>query len=278
MNSVTNTNLPALRIQQALTTNHRALETAMGKLATGQRIRSAADDAAGSTIGSRLTSRIRGLDMAVRNANDGISMLQTADSATQEMSAMLWRMKELAVQSANDTYSQSDRDALHTEFEQLQAQLGAVIGNTVWNGSKVLSGEAGASGSVQFHVGASSADHFTVDMATLDTGSLHDVMQSSVLISSHTGAVSALTSVDEALTALDSARSTWGAAANRLVHAADNAVNVSLNSRASRSRIMDADYAQATADLARSMILDQAGSAMLSQANHQPMLVLALLR
>jgi flagellin len=191
---------------------------------------------------------------------------------------MLWRMKELAIQSANDTNGQSDRDALHTEFEQLQAQLGAVIGNTEWNGSKVLSGEAGASGSVQFQVGASSADHFTVDMSTLNTGSLQDVMQSSLVISSQSGATGALASIDDALTELNNSRSTWGAAANRLVHAADNAVNVSLNSRASRSRIMDADYAQTTADMARAMILDQAGSAMLSQANHQPMLVLALLR
>jgi flagellin len=278
MSAVTNTNLPSLRIQQALATNHRALETAMGRLATGQRIRSSADDAAGSAIGSRLTSRIQGLDMAVRNANDGISMLQTADSATQEMSAMLWRMKELAIQSANDTNGQSDRDALHTEFEQLQAQLGAVIGNTEWNGSKVLSGEAGASGSVQFHVGASSSDHFSVDMSSLDTGSLHDVMQSSLVISSQSEATGALASIDDALTELNDSRSTWGAAANRLVHAADNAVNVSLNSRASRSRIMDADYAQTTADMARAMILDQAGSAMLSQANQQPVLVLALLR
>lgn len=278
MSSAINANLPALRIQQALTSNHRALETAMGRLATGQRIRSSADDAAGSAISNRLTSRIRGLDMAVRNANDGISLLQAADSATQEMSAMLWRMKELAIQSANDTNSQSDRDALHIEFEALQAQLGTVIGNTEWNGSKVLAGEAGASGLVQFHVGASSADHFTVDMATLDTGSLHDVMQSSVLISSLSDATGALASIDDALTALSNTRSTWGAAANRLVHAADNAMNVSMNSSASRSRIMDTDYAQTTADMARAMILNQAGSAMLSQANHSPVMVLALLR
>jgi flagellin len=115
-------------------------------------------------------------------------------------------------------------------------------------------------------------------MATLNTGSLHDVMQSSLVISSQSGATGALASIDDALTELNDSRSTWGAAANRLVHAADNAVNVSLNSRASRSRIMDADYAQTTAEMARAMILDQAGSAMLSQANQQPMLVLALLR
>ena len=278
MNFTINTNVSALRVQQALTDNHRALETAMGRLATGQRMQSAADDAAGTAIGNRLSTRIRGLDMAVRNANDGISLLQTADGATAQMSDMLWRMKELAIQSANDTNGQTDRDALHTEFEELQAQLGAVISNTEWNGSKVLSGEVGSSGSVEFHVGASSADHFTVDMSSLDTGSLHDVMQSSVLISSRSDANSALTSIDDALTQLANSRSTWGAASNRLVHAAGNAMNVSMNSSASRSRIMDTDYAQTTAEMARAMILNQAGSAMLSQANHQPMLVLALLR
>lgn len=278
MSAVTNTNMPALRIQQALTTNHRDLETAMGRLASGQRIRSSADDAAGIAIGNRMTSHIRGLDMAVRNANDGISLLQTADSATQVMSDMLSRMKELAIQSANDTNNQTDRDALNSEFEELQAQLGAIIGNTEWNGVKVLSGQAGASGSVEFHVGASSADHFTVDMTTLNTGSLYDVMQSSVQIASQSSANSALTDIDEAMTQLDNSRSTWGAAANRLTHAADNAVNVSMHSQASRSRIMDADYAQTTADMARAMILNQAGSALLSQANHHPMLVLALLR
>ena len=278
MSSSINTNISALRAHHALTHNHRLLETAMGKLATGERIGSAADDAAGSAIGDRLTSRIRGLNMAVRNANDGLSMLQTADGATQEMSNMLWRMKELAIQSSNDTYTQSDRDNLNSEFAGLQAQLGAVISNTEWNGSKVLSGEAGVSGSVKFHIGPSSSDHFTVDMGTLDTGSLHDVMQSSVLISSSSGAQSALASIDEALTELSNTRSTWGAASNRLVHAADNATNVSMNSSASRSRILDTDYAQTTADMARAMILNQAGSAMLSQANHTPVMVLALLR
>jgi flagellin len=184
----------------------------------------------------------------------------------------------LAIQSANDTNGQSDRDALHAEFEDLQSQLGAVIGNTEWNGTKVLSGEAGVSGSVEFHVGASSGDHFTVDMSTLDTGSLYDVMQSSVLISSQSDASAALSSIDDAISQLATTRSTWGAASNRLLHAADNATNVSMNSAASRSRIMDADYAQSTADLARAMILSRAGSAMLSQANQQPVLVLALLR
>lgn len=278
MSHVTNSNLPALRIQQALSSNHRALESAMGRLATGQRIQTAADDAAGSAIGNRMTSRIRGLDMAVRNANDGMSLLQTADGATQAMTEMLWRMKELAIQAANDTNGQTDRDALNSEFEDLQSQLGAVIGNTEWNGTKVLSGEAGVSGSVAFHVGASSGDHFTVDMSTLDTGSLYDVMQSSVLISSQSDASAALSSIDDAISQLATTRSTWGAASNRLLHAADNATNVSMNSAASRSRIMDADYAQSTADLARAMILSRAGSAMLSQANQQPVLVLALLR
>lgn len=278
MSSTINTNWSALRVQHALTSNRRALESAMGRLVSGQRIRSSADDAAGSGMGSRLASSIRGLGMAVRNANDGISLLQTADNATQEMSAMLWRMKELAIQAANDTNGQIDRDALHTEFAELQTQLGVIIDTTEWNGNKVLSGHLGVSGSFVLQVGASSGDHFSVDMTSLDTGSLHDVMQSSVLISSQTDATAVLAGIDSALSQLANSRSTWGAASNRLLHATDNALSVSMNSSASRSRIMDADYAQTTADMARAMILNQTGTAMLSQANQRPMMILSLLR
>lgn len=278
MSSVINTNLSALRMQHALVSSQRVIDTTMGQLATGERLGSSAEDAAGSSIGDRLTSRIRGLDMAVRNANDGMSLLQTADGATQDMTAMLWRMKELAIASANDTYGESDRDALNNEFANLQEQLGAVIDNTEWNGTRVLAGEAGVSGNVLFHIGPSSSDFITVDMTTLNTGSLKDLMQSGMLISTQQDAVGVLTSIDDALTQISNARSTWGAASNRLVYAADNAMNVSMHSSASRSRIMDTDYAKTTADMARSMILNQAGSAMLSQANYQPMLVLALLR
>ena len=277
MSNYVNTNVKSLAAQQALVVNQRAMDQSMARLATGQRINSAADDAAGLAIGNKLTTQIRGLDMAVRNANDGISMLQTADGATSEMTSMLVRMRELAIQSANDTNSQSDRDALQSEFLQLQEQTTNTISNTSWNGMKLLKGEAGSAGTVNFHVGASSADSIALPLADMNSDDVAAALAATVLISDRTNATAAIDLIDKAMVQIDGDRSRWGAMINRLTHAADNASNVSMHSSASRSRIMDTDYAQTTAELARSMILNQAGTAMLSQANQQPYYVLALL-
>jgi len=277
--TVVNTNISAVAAQRAMATNQRDLTTAMTQLSTGKRINGSGDDAAGLAISNKLGTRIGSLNMAVRNANEGISLLQTADGAAGTLSDMLFRMRELAIQSGNDTNSSSDRSALQTEMTSLQSQITNILDNTEWNGMKALKGEAGSSGSVSFHIGASSNDAFTLEMATLDTGSLANAQTlASVNISTRSGATDALDTIDDALTEIDQARTLWGATANRLVYAADNATNVSMNSSVSRSRILDADYAQTTADLARAMILDQAGAAMLTQANQQPMYVLALLR
>ena len=277
--SVVNSNISAVVAQRAMAINQRDLTTAMTRLSTGQRVNGSADDAAGIAIGNKMGTRISSLNMAVRNANEGISLLQSADGAAGTLSDMLFRMRELAIQSGNDTNSPSDRSALQAELSALQGQITNILSNTEWNGMKTLKGEAGSSGSVSFQVGASSADAFVLDMTSLDTGSLADAQTSvSVNISTRSGATNALSTIDDALTEIDQARTLWGATANRLVYAADNATNVSMNTSASRSRIMDADYAQTTADLARSMILDQAGAAMLTQANQKPMYVLALLQ
>jgi flagellin len=277
--SIVNSNLSAVSAQRALGINQRALSTAMNQLSTGKRINGSADDAAGLAVGNKLGMRIASLDMAVRNANEGISLLQTADGAAGNLSDMLFRMRELAVQSASDTYSDSDRSALQLEMSSLQEQIGDVLYNTEWNGMKALQGEAGTSGSVSFQVGASSSDSFTLEMASLDADALADAQTTALVdISTRSGATNSLSTIDDALTQIDQARTLWGATSNRLLYAADSAANVSMNSSASRSRIMDADYAQTTADLAKAMILDQAGSAMLSQANQKPMYVLALLR
>lgn len=272
-----NTNTQASGARQALVENQRSLSSAMEKLSTGYRINSASDDAAGIAIGNKLTTQIRSLDVAVRNANDGISMLSTADGATNTMSSMLIRMRELSIQSANDTYSQSDRDALQSEFLQLQEQTEDVINNTSWNGMKLLKGEAGSGGTVNFQVGAGNTDSIALPLATLNSSDVSTALGSGVKIDSQSDAVLAIDKIDKALAQIDVERGTWGGVMNRLTFAADNAVNVSTNSSASRSRIMDTDYAKTTAELARSMILDQAGSAMLSQANQQPYYVLALL-
>jgi flagellin len=277
--TVVNSNISAVVAQRAMAINQRDLTTAMTRLSTGKRVNGSADDAAGVAIGNKMGTRISSLNMAVRNANEGISLLQTADGAAGTLSDMLFRMRELAIQSSNDMNSTSDRSALQAEVTALQGQITNILSNTEWNGMKALRGEAGSSGTVSFQVGASSADAFVLDMTSLDTGSLADAQTSgSINIATRSGATNALSTIDDALTEIDQARSLWGATANRLVYAADNATNVSMNTSASRSRIMDADYAQTTADLARAMILDQAGAAMLTQANQKPMYVLALLR
>jgi flagellin len=274
--TVINTNIQAVTAQNALAANQRDLSSAMEQLATGRRINSAADDAAGLAIRNKLTSQIRSLDMAVKNANDGISLLQTADAASNELTGMLNRMRELAIQSANDTYTDEQRSSLNDEVVELQAEMSNIIQNTQWNGMRLLDGGAGSSGTVRLQVGAQAADVITVDMSSLNSGAVSSAQ--SIDISTRTGANSALATIDEAIAQIDESRGRWGAVANRLTHAADNASNVSLNTQASRSRIDDADYAKATAELARTLILDQAGSAMLSQANQQPYYVLALLR
>ncbi len=274
--AVINTNINAVAAQHALALNQRDLSSAMQQLSTGRRINSAADDAAGLAIRNKMTSQIRSLDMAVKNANDGISMLQTADAATSEITSMLNRMRELAVQAANDSYTDDQRNSLNKEVVELQAELSNIVDNTQWNGMRILDGTAGHSGQVTLQVGAQSADFLTVSMSSLSSGAMGSVQ--TIDISTRNGANGALATIDNAIAQLDQSRSLWGAAVNRLTYAADNASNVSINSQAARSRIDDTDYAKATAELARSLILDQAGSAMLSQANQQPYYVLALLR
>jgi flagellin len=274
--TVINTNIKAVTAQNALATNQRDLSSTMQQLATGRRINSAADDAAGLAISNKMTSQIRSLDMAVKNANDGISLLQTADAASSELTGMLNRMRELAIQSANDIYTDEQRNSLNNEVGELQAEMNNIIQNTQWNGMRILDGGAGSSGTVKLQVGAQGADIVTVDMGSLNSGAVSSVQ--SIDISTRDGANSALATIDSAIAQIDESRGRWGAVVNRLTYAADNAANVSLNSQAARSRINDTDYAKATAELARTMILDQAGAAMLSQANQQPYYVLALLR
>jgi len=277
MSAFVNTNVKSLAAQHSLVVNQRTMDKSMAQLATGQRINSASDDAAGLAIGNKMTAQIRSLDMAVRNANDGISMLQTADGATSEMTDMLIRMRELAIQSANDTNGQDERDALQAEFLQLQEQAANTVTNTSWNGMKLLKGEAGTAGVVKFLVGASSSDAIALPLAELNSNDVAAALANSAAIDTRSKATASIDLIDKAMVQIDGERSQWGAMMSRLTYAADNASNVSMNTSASRSRIMDTDYAQATAEMARSMILNEAGTAMLSQANQQPYYVLALL-
>lgn len=276
MGTIVNTNVNSIATQHALVQSQRTLDKAMEQLSTGQRINSAADDATGLAIGNKLGTQILSLNQAVRNANDGISMLQTAGGASGQMVTMLQRMRELAIQSANDTNDQDARDAMQQEFAGLQTEINNSITNTSWNGMQLLDLGAGSAKNIYFHVGPGSEDNVALPLASFDSGDVKTVL-TTASINTRPHAITSLNLIDQAITQIDTERGKWGAMMNRLTYAADNASNVSLNTNASRSRIMDADYALATAELARAMILNNAGSAMLSQANQQPIYVLALL-
>lgn len=271
--SVINTNVKSLIAQNSLTVNNRNLSKTMEQLSTGKRINSAADDAAGLAISNKMTSQIKGLNQAVRNANDGISMLQTAEGATQEITNMLQRMRELAVQSANDTYDVDDRAAMGAEVGQLEQEITRIASNTKWNGMNVLNAES----TKNLQVGIENDADSTIEIEFKDmTASGLNV--SGLDLSSHTSSQGVLDKVDTAIASVDSFRADLGAKMNRLNYAADNMSNVSLNTAASRSRIQDTDYAQATTELARTQIISQAATAMLAQANQQPSSVLSLLK
>ncbi len=282
--SVINTNVKSLVAQNALTVNNRALGKAMEQLSTGKRINTAADDAAGLAISNRMTTQIRGLNQAVRNANDGISMIQTAEGATQEISNMLQRMRELAVQGANDTYGSADRAAIGKEYDQLVNEIDRIAGNTEWNGIKILDGSTfSSSTAAYFQVGTGSGTAYQIDVnfIALTSTSLGSasITTGDISSASTAGDIQAvITEIDTAIAAVDDFRADMGAKINRLTYAADNMTNISMNTAASRSRIQDADYASATTELARTQIIQQAATAMLAQANQAPQSVLSLLR
>jgi len=278
--TVINTNINSLAARNAINANQRSLQTSMQSLATGSRINYASDDSAGISIRENMTTQIKGFDAAVRNANDGISLLQTADSAMEGMATLLQRMRELGVLAQNDTYSSSQRTAMEDEFTALLTEVDRIVSDTQWNGMTLLDGTGGNLGGAStfsFQVGANSSQ--TIEVIITDqstTGALSAIASSSV--SSAASAATAVTSLDTAIAALAANRSVIGAAVNRLTHAADNAANIAQNVTASRSRVTDTDYAAATSELARSQIIQQAATAILAQANQQPQSVLSLLK
>jgi len=258
----------------------------MEQLSTGKRINSAADDAAGLAISDKMTSQIRGLNQAVRNANDGISLLQTAEGATQEVTNMLQRMRELAVQAANDTYSSTDRSALQLEVDQLAAEISRISDNTRWNNmvvfdTSVSSGNIGTLTSGKFDVSlqvgimGGSSDTITVQLQSIAASALS---VDSIDLSTNSGASSALSTIDTAIQDIDTFRATLGASINRLTYTSDNLTNIAQNTTDSRSRIMDADYAKVSSELALTQIIQQAATAVLAQANQDQQSVLKLLQ
>ena len=287
--AVVNTNIGASVAQAALMRNDRALNTAMEQLSTGRKINSASDNAAGLAISSRMTSQIRGLGAAISNANDAISMVATAEGGLDEISNMLQRMRELAVQAGTGTTDSADRTYLNSEFVALRTEIDRIVDNTQWNGRNILDGSAGAStgaSTVAFQIGQDGVKTQTLSTSfgnfNNTTGKLSGLASKVITGTTLTSAVGmaskSITEIDVVIADVSSQRATFGAVSNRLTHAVDNLTNVKTNSEASRSRILDTDYAAATSELARTQIIQQAGTAMLAQANQLPQTVLALLQ
>jgi flagellin len=269
--TVINSNTSALRAQNGSRMANQALQTAMERLSTGKRINSAKDDAAGLAISSSMTSQIRGMSQAIRNANDGISLAQTADGALGEVTNMLQRIRELAVQSASGTYSDDDRANLQSEVHELGAQIDDIVANTKFNGVAVF----GSSGdvSVKIQTGSGSADQTTLTITALDVSAA-----SGSDVGSDTNAGTALDNVDAALKAVSTTRASLGAGQSRLESVVNNLSNTVVNLSDARSRIEDADFSAESTNLAKAQILSQASTAMLAQANQSQSNVLTLLR
>jgi flagellin len=276
--TVINTNVSATLASNALVRNERAMSTSIERLSTGKRINSAADDAAGLAISARMASQVKGLDQAARNVADGISMVQTIEGAGKEILNIMTRMKELSVQARSETYSDTDRDALDLEFQELLAEIERIADNTEWNGMALMSAD---SGDIEVQVGDGATQHMDItfkdwqtDGAASATVAYGDI--DALDLQDTTNAEAAIVAIDAAITNAAEELATYGAYINRLEHATDNLLNVSANIDSSRSRIEDADYAKETSSLAKTQIIAQAGTAMLAQANQIKQSVLAL--
>ncbi|MBC7976188.1 MAG: flagellin FliC [Myxococcales bacterium] len=262
-----NTNVNSLTAQRNLTMSQTSLATSMQRLSSGLRINSANDDAAGLAIADRMNAQIRGTNVAIRNANDGISLAQTADGALATVTDALQRMRELAVQAQNGSNGTSDRANLNAEYQQLSSEVTRIASQTKFNGAAII---GSAAGTQTFQVGANNGDSLTVttSQVTTVTGDLTTAANAST----------ALTALDAKLDAITTDRATYGASISRFGFAISNLQISVENQSAARGRIMDADFASETANLSRAQILQQAGTAMVSQANALPQSVLSLLK
>jgi flagellin len=269
-----NTNIASLNAQRNLSGSQNSLSTSMQRLSSGLRVNSAKDDAAGLAIAERMHAQVRGMNVAVRNANDAISLSQTAEGAIGKLTDMAQRMRELAVQSANGTNTQTDRDSLNAEYQQLAQEITRTIGATTFNGLAILSGGAGAQ---DFQVGPDSGQ--TVTITTTDLSANADVTAvTGGDVASAATAQTAITALDTMMGTMNSERANYGAAQNRFEAIISVLQVAAENQSAARGRIMDADFAAETANLSRAQILQQAGNAMVAQANQLPQQVLKLLQ
>lgn len=279
---VINTNIASLNSQRMLSRTNESLSTAMERLSSGLRVNSAKDDAAGLAIADRMTSQIRGMTVAMRNANDGISMSQTAEAGMGNITETLQRMRDLAVQAANfGSVSSADRAKLQTEFRQLGNEIHRIIQNTEFNGKKILNGSLS---NAIFQVGpnTSANNQISITISNLENMSgVNQLFGSLAFIGSNatfSNVMSAINNIDVAIAKIDNFRATLGAIQNRFTTTISNLQSSIENQSAARSRIMDADFATETAQLSRAQILQQAGTAMLAQANQSTQGVLRLLQ
>ena len=281
MGQTINTNIVSLNAQRNLNTSQASLATSMQRLSSGLRINSAKDDAAGLAIAERMNAQVKGMNVAIRNANDGISMAQTAEGALSKVGDSLQRMRELAVQARNSTNSSSDKDSLNKEFSQLQSEITRVLSGTSFNGKHMLGSDAGA---LLFQVGANTTADDAITVTTTNMNSATDitaVTASTASIGSNADAAAIKTVIDNLDTAINTVndqRATFGATQSRFDAVISNLQQSVENQSAARGRIMDADFATETANMSRAQILQQAGTAMVAQANQLPNNVLSLLR
>ena len=281
-----NTNLSSLNAQRNLNMSQSSLAVAMQRLSSGMRVNSAKDDAAGLAIAERMNAQVRGMNVAVRNANDGISLAQTAEGALGKVSDSLQRMRELAVQARNATNSPQDKDSLDKEFAELAKEIQRVLGGTTFNGKPILASQAGTQ---TFQVGANTTANDSIDIITTNMTTAPAITSVAGTNNSGLGRASigsaatnsqiagVIDSIDRAIDLVNSERATLGASQNRFDAVISNLQIAVENQSAARSRIMDADFAAETANLSRAQILQQAGNAMVAQANQLPQLVLKLL-
>jgi flagellin len=276
-----NTNISSIDAQRNLDMSQSSLATSMQRLSSGLRVNSAKDDAAGLAIAQRMEAQVRGMNVAVRNANDGISLAQTADGALAQVSDSLQRMRELAVQSRNATNSSSDKDSLNKEFQQLQSEIQRVLGGTTFNGKAILGADATA---LTFQVGANTSSDDTITISTTNMATDSQITAitgtaASIGAAASVGAIgSVIDNIDKALDDVNDTRATFGATESRFDAIIANLQTAVENQSAAQSRIMDADFAAETANMSRAQVLQQAGTAMVAQANQLPQQVLKLLQ
>ncbi len=271
-----NTNLNSLNAQRNLSMSQGSLSIAMQRLSSGLRVNSAKDDAAGLAIAERMNAQVRGMNVAARNANDGISLAQTAEGALGKIGDAMQRMRELAVQSANGTNNSQDRDNLQAEFQQLNDEVSRIVSGTRFNGTVLFDG---TSTTFNFQVGAGTDATDTLTINTVDlTATVASLGALNISGTDNTGALAAMTALDTGIMDTTTARATFGAAQNRFDSVIGSLTVFAENLAAARGRIMDADFAAETAALSRAQILQQAGNAMVAQANQLPQQVLTLLQ